>query len=752
MPAAIAACSDDKPAPKTPTQPTVAGSNPTPTQAQISMSDTPSSARSGDLPGAAPRPALSGSAAGQYGQALQAFGSGNLPQARTLFQQVTQSDPRSHQAYYSLGAVQERLRDPGAGASYRQAYTIVPDYEPAIIAYAMLLAKQGQLGEAERFLNEKRGQMPKSAAVAATLAEVKSLQKDTGSAQRIAQEALKINPDYRPAMVIIARDHYRNRRLDLALYALQAILDGFGDENPARDKENGEALLLRGLILKEQGNRVGAMEQFKKAVVHRPDLVEARVQLGTALLQAGGADEALPVLEGAVRYDNDHLPAHLNLGDAYRLLGRYGDAKREFEWVMAHEAGLPQVHYDLGLLYLYAPSVPGMTAAQQADEAVNELTKFREVRARDERDDSEELLNAAKNKVGEIKAASAPAAPAAGRGALGGPARRPTAARPRPRRRLVLNPRLASDRRTTMTRTTLGLLTALALLATAGQAAAQDKGKEDQAARGDHPGRGDHHRSHPEADRRRGREPHPAQADPGRAAAAVPRPDRAGDLQGSLLSPESRGRRLPRALRARRARVRGARLGARPQGGRRDGGRSCGARARAQAGPARRARGRAAAPRGARELGARARLRGARRPRRGGEGRGREPVALRGGARHDPDRAVAAHGPAARRCSATGLLGFSEYIEDPAQLEWALATVAVGGVAAVACVEARRSGERAAERQRRGIDALVATALGLPEEPREGADAGERGRPRASRGGPAPRGRVRSRGTFRRSA
>jgi tetratricopeptide (TPR) repeat protein len=412
VPAAIAACSDDKPAPKTPTQahPGVAGSNPTPTQAQTSMSDTPSSARSGDLP-AAPRPALTGSAAGQYGQALQAFGSGNLPQARTLFQQVTQSDPRSHQAYYSLGVVQERMHDPGAGASYRQAYTIVPDYEPAIIAYAMLLAKQGQLGEAERFLTEKRGQMPKSAAVAATLAEVKSLQKDTGSAQRIAQEALKINPDYRPAMVIIARDHYRNRRLDLALYALQAILDGFGDENPPRDKDNGEALLLRGLIWREQGNRVGAMDEFKKAVAHRPDLVEARVQLGAALLQAGVADEALPVLEGAVRYDENNLPAHLNLGDAYRLLGRYGDAKREFDWVLAHDASLPQVHYDRGLLYLYAPSVPGMTAAQQADEAVNELTKFREVRARDERDDSEELLNAAKNKVGEIKAASAPAPP-----------------------------------------------------------------------------------------------------------------------------------------------------------------------------------------------------------------------------------------------------------------------------------------------------------------------------------------------------
>jgi tetratricopeptide (TPR) repeat protein len=409
-PATFVACTETPP-PKPPPQVT-AGANPTPGQAQTAMSDAPSSMRPGEAPGA-PRPALSSSAAGPYGQALQAFANGNLPEAKRLFEQVTQSDPRSHQAFYSLGVVQERMKDAGAMASYRQAFTIVPDYEPAIIAYAMLLAKKGQLNDADQFLSQKRSQMPKSAAVAATLAEVKSLQKDTGSAQRIAQEALKINPDYRPAMVIIARDHYRNRRLDLALYALQAILDGFEPvaENPPRDKDNGEALLLRGLIWKEQGNRFGAMDQFKKAVAKRPDLVEARVQLGAALLASGGADEALPILEGAVRYDADSLSGHLNLGDAYRLLQRYADAKREFEWVLAHDAGLPQVHYDLGLLYLYAPNIPGMTAKQQVGEAIRELTKFREVRPRDEKDDSEELLNSAKIREGEINAANAPAAP-----------------------------------------------------------------------------------------------------------------------------------------------------------------------------------------------------------------------------------------------------------------------------------------------------------------------------------------------------
>src|SRR5262249_21698989 len=163
-----------------------------------------------------------------------------------------------------------------------------------------------------------------------------------------------------------------------------------------------------GLIWKEQGNRFGSMEQFRKAVAVRPDLVEARVQLGTALLASGGAEEALPILEKAVKYDADNLPGHLNLGDAYRLMQRYGDAKREFEWVLAHNASLPQVHYDLGLLYLYAPSIPGMTAKQQIAEAIRELTKFREVRARDEKDDSEELLNSAKIKEGEINAASSP--------------------------------------------------------------------------------------------------------------------------------------------------------------------------------------------------------------------------------------------------------------------------------------------------------------------------------------------------------
>jgi hypothetical protein len=79
--------------------------------------------------------------------------------------------------------------------------------------------------------------------------------------------------------------------------------------------------------------------------------------------------------------------------------------------VVAHDASLPQVHYDLALLYLYAPNLPGMTAKTQVAEAIKELKKFQEVRSKSESDDSDELLNQAKLKEGELSAAAAAAAP-----------------------------------------------------------------------------------------------------------------------------------------------------------------------------------------------------------------------------------------------------------------------------------------------------------------------------------------------------
>jgi tetratricopeptide (TPR) repeat protein len=375
---------------------------------------------------------MNSSAQSAYQKGIASYNSGDLAGAKTAFQQAASADAKAYQAHYSLGVVQERLGDAGALGSYRQATTIQPDYEQAILAYALLVASKGSLSEAETYLNQKMGALPNSAGVTAALAEIKSIQRDTATAQKLAQEALKKNSDYRPAMVTIARDHYRNRRLDLALYALQAILDGFGDDNPPRDKDNADAHFLRGLILKEEGRRAAAINEFKLAVQLRPDLVPARVELSSYYLEAGNAAEAQPLLEGALRYDNNNVVAHLNLGDCYRLAGRIAEAKQQFDWVLAHDTSLPQVHYDLALLYLFAPSIPGMDAKKQVDEAIAAINKYQQLRGKlgaGQSDDSEELLNRAKQKQADLQTAASEKA-AASAPAPGGSAAKPATPAP----------------------------------------------------------------------------------------------------------------------------------------------------------------------------------------------------------------------------------------------------------------------------------------------------------------------------------
>lgn len=379
-----------------------------------------------------PRPRINAKATQEYAQGLQAFARGDLRAARTQFLLAIQSDPKAYQAHYSLGVIRERMGDDaGASSSYLKALSIVADYEPAIVAEAMLLASTNRADQAERFLGEQLAKMPKSAAISAALSEVKSIQGDSGGAQRLAQEALKKNPDYRPAMLALARDHYRSRRLDLALYTLKGILDGFGPENPPRDKESAEATMLRGLIYKEQGNRAGELEQLRRAVSLRPDLVEARLHLAVTLLEAGNADEAVPLLETAARYDPNNVFVRLNLGDAYRLQGRADVARPQLEWVAAQRPDLPQVQYDLGLLYLFSESIPGVSPRDAAQKAIDAFEKFKQIRSRSEAaGDIDELITRAKSKKAliesenaeDVDVADATPAAASAVGASGAPA------------------------------------------------------------------------------------------------------------------------------------------------------------------------------------------------------------------------------------------------------------------------------------------------------------------------------------------
>jgi len=73
------------------------------------------------------------------------------------------------------------------------------------------------------------------------------------------------------------------------------------------------------------------------------------------------------------------------------------------------------VHYDLGLLYLFSPNVPGMDPKRQADEAIAEINRYQQMRgklAAGQSDDSDELLNRAKQKQADLQAQASAKEPA----------------------------------------------------------------------------------------------------------------------------------------------------------------------------------------------------------------------------------------------------------------------------------------------------------------------------------------------------
>jgi tetratricopeptide (TPR) repeat protein len=386
---------------------------PTPVEQQASVSAAGPSGESG----------LSGAAKEAYDLGFRAWSRGDLNGAKAAFVEAASRASEAAGPKYSLGCVLERLGDTqGALDAYRAASAANDKYDPAAGAYALLLARTGRGADAEQFLTQRSRTEPDSARLMTYWAEVKSIEGDSPGCQQMAQAALAKQPGLTEAMIVIARDYYRSHRWDLARYALQAILDGADDGSiPPRDKGNPQALLLRGLIEREVGQRKQAISAFEQAVAKRPDLFEANVNLGEMKLEAGNATEAEGPLEKAAAYGPNVGVVHLDLGDCYRLLGRPTDAKKELDAALNADSTLAGAHYDLGLLYLFSPTMPGVSSEDdQLTMAVREFENYKSMRGakapKGQGDDVEELLSTAKRKQTELQVKKQAAASAGSSG------------------------------------------------------------------------------------------------------------------------------------------------------------------------------------------------------------------------------------------------------------------------------------------------------------------------------------------------
>jgi tetratricopeptide (TPR) repeat protein len=136
-----------------------------------------------------------------------------------------------------------------------------------------------------------------------------------------------------------------------------------------RNPENAEARLLLGSVLMEQGQEAESLEQLKEAVRLKPRSSEAHNALGEAYNAFGRAKEARPEFEKAVKIDSRLTQARINLAAALLEEENAGAAGLHLDRALALLGNTPEAAYPL---YLRAKVY---TAARDASAAVAALEK-----------------------------------------------------------------------------------------------------------------------------------------------------------------------------------------------------------------------------------------------------------------------------------------------------------------------------------------------------------------------------------------
>jgi len=94
-----------------------------------------------------------------------------------------------------------------------------------------------------------------------------------------------------------------------------------------------------------------AAAQYKEALRFKPDYGEVYVNLGNTYVKRGMIDEAIAEYKEAISLKPGYAPAHTNLASAYGLMGLTEEAVAQYKAAIILEPDNPDIHYNLGIAY-----------------------------------------------------------------------------------------------------------------------------------------------------------------------------------------------------------------------------------------------------------------------------------------------------------------------------------------------------------------------------------------------------------------
>lgn len=239
-----------------------------------------------------------------------------LPRAAALFRQAIDRDPGFAQAHAGLAnaiAVKgqwqfdlklEEFEE--AIRSSQRALDLQPQMPEAWLAKACLYSMQGRAAEAERAFEEALRLNPTSYETSYMYARHCFARGEFERASQLFEAAHRLRPEeYQPlcmwqgALAQLGRYEQERAVNERAIAAIEAHLE--------HDPDDGRALHLGAVALAKAGQRARTHEFARRALVARPGEFATAYNLACAHTLLGEHDEALRLLDDAVRYGRGNL-------------------------------------------------------------------------------------------------------------------------------------------------------------------------------------------------------------------------------------------------------------------------------------------------------------------------------------------------------------------------------------------------------------------------------------------------------------
>jgi tetratricopeptide (TPR) repeat protein len=186
---------------------------------------------------------------------------------------------------------------------------------------------------------------------------------------RQAKLALGRDERYVPAMLVLAKAYYYERKYELSTSII--------DIAKSIDANNAECYNLLGFIALTHDDRISATAAFRKATELNPQYGNAWDNLAAQYLFSKNYDGALQAAEKATELLPSFDKAWLNLGSAYRGKQQYADSLAAYKKALQINSANADAYFNLGILYLDAKQMPNTDTVVKFNTAINYFDQYK---------------------------------------------------------------------------------------------------------------------------------------------------------------------------------------------------------------------------------------------------------------------------------------------------------------------------------------------------------------------------------------